>query len=159
MSSIDNFGIDGPCTTAWVLKFVFRNGGNFNSRHTKFVSENGLARTDPRVIFHGVISEVMDWLCCVDQVDCTNLVGVEALLREYQLTEEMKVAPPASGPEEHAYFRGKMKTTNGACVCPDLSAWVAERMKNDNEILKQRRKAQELKVLPPSDLSAPTEKK
>ena len=52
-----------------------------------------------------------------------------------------------------------MKTTSGACVCPDLSAWVAERMKNDNEILKQRRKAQELKVLPPSDLSAPAEKK
>ena len=43
--------------------------------------------------------------------------------------------------------------------CPDLSAWVAERMKNDNEILKQRRKAQELKVLPPSDPSAPTKKK
>ena len=64
------------------------------------------------------------------------------------------MAPPASGSEEHAYFRGKLKTTNGACVCPDLSAWVAERMKNDNEILKQRRKAQELKVLPSSDLRA-----
>ena len=66
VSTIDNFEIDGPRTTAWVLKFVFRNGGNFNSRHAKFVSENGLSRTDPRVTFHGVISEVMGWLCCVD---------------------------------------------------------------------------------------------
>ena len=88
----------------------------------------------------------------MDQVDCTNLVGVEALLREYQLTEEMKVALPASGSEEHANFRGKLKTTNGACVCPDLSAWVAERVKNDNEILKQRRKAQESGVEGPSAL-------
>ena len=85
--------------------------------------------------------------------------GVEALLREYRLTEEMKVIPAVSGSEEHSYFRGKMKSTSGACVCPDLSAWVAERMKNDNEILKQRRKAQELKALPPSDPSAPAKKK
>ena len=69
VSSIHIFGIDRPRAIAWALMFVFRNGGNFNSRHTKFVSENSLSRTDQRVIFHGVISEVMDLLCCVDQVD------------------------------------------------------------------------------------------
>ena len=34
----------------------------------------------------------------------------------------MKVIPAVSGSEKHSYFRGKMKSTNGACVCPDLSA-------------------------------------
>jgi len=79
-------------------------------------------------------------------------------LREYQLTEEMKVAAPEAGTEEHSYFRGKAKTMHGACVCPELAAWVAERLKNDNENLKQRRKAQELRVLTPHEPPAAKKK-
>ncbi len=39
---------------------------------------------------------------------------------------------------------------NGACLCPELSAWVANRLQKDNELLKQRRKAQELGGLAPA---------
>ncbi len=93
--------------------------------------------------FHRLISEVLDWLCRMDQVDVTNLVGAECLSREYPLIEDLKVPPAAGASDEHAYFRGQRKKMHGACVSPELSAWVAARLQRDNELLKQRRKAQE----------------
>ena len=77
----------------WVLKSVAHHGGNFSSRHSNAMAENKRGRTDPHMIFHRALSELLDWLCCVGQIDATNLMEIEALLREYQLIEEMKVAP------------------------------------------------------------------
>lgn len=71
------------------------------------------------------------------------------LLRKYQLIEEIKTTREEPGTEEHAYFKGKMKTLHGACICPELTAWVADRIKSDNEILKQRSRATELRGLDP----------
>ena len=147
--------MEGPRTASWVLKFVDRNGGGFSARLTKFVSEHGLSRSDPFVGFHGLLSEALDWLCSVDQLDVTNLVGVECLLREYQLIEEMKAKAETEGEIEQAYFRGKQKTLRGVCVCPELTAWVADRLRVDNEITKQRAKAKELRERPPGAKPGP----
>ncbi len=46
--------------------------------------------------------------------------------------------------DEYAYLRGQYRTQHGACICPELAAWVSERLQKDNELTKQRRKAQEL---------------
>jgi len=156
-SEVDNWPLEGPRTSLWVIKFVARNGGSFQGRHTKWVSENRLERSDPLVQEHDTISEVMDWLCCVDQLDVSNLVGAESLLRKYQLIEEIKTTKEEPGTEEHAYFKGKIKTLHGACICPELSSWVAERIKSDNEILKQRSRATELRGLDPK--TPPAKKK
>ena len=131
------------------MKYVFRNGGNFSSRHTKVAAESNWDKKDPYVGFHRTLSEAFDWFACVDQVDMTNLVGIECLMREYQLIEEMKVKGGDHASEEHAYFRGKQATLHGACVAPELTAWVAQRLKDNSEILKERRKAIEIQNLEP----------
>lgn len=155
-SDIEGWPLEGPRTALWVIKFVSRHGGSFQGRHTKWVSENRLERSDPLVQDHDTISEVMGWLCCVDQLDVSNLVGAESLLRKYQLIEEIKTTREEPGTEEHAYFKGKMKTLHGACICPELTAWVADRVKSDNEILKQRSRATELRGLDPKGPPAKT---
>mmetsp|Transcript_40355 Transcript_40355/g.106712 ORF Transcript_40355/g.106712 Transcript_40355/m.106712 type:complete len:161 (+) Transcript_40355:153-635(+) len=158
VSSIENWAPDGPRTAAWVLELVRRSGGNITSRHTKFVAENHLSRSDPRVTLHGVFSEVMDCLCCVDQLDCTNLVGVECFTARVPAYQGDEGGPRGRGHEGTRLLPGQGETMHGAYVCPELSAWAAERLKTDHEILKQRRKAQELRVLPPSEPPAEKQK-
>ena len=67
----------------------------------------------------------------------------------FQLLEEQLVAKDSSSKrQETAYFKGKARSVQGVCMCPALTEYVAEHMKTDNEILKQRRKAVELDGLP-----------
>ena len=146
LAGMDSWPLEGPRTTLWVIEYVRLNGGSFAGRHLKWVQTNALNRTDPRIVQHEILSEALDWFMRLDQLDVVNLVGIECLVRQYQLIEET-IFPLNAGQEEALHFKGRMRSAMGTCVCPELASWVAERVKSNNEILEAPKEGQELRDL------------
>ena len=125
-------------------------------RHEKWKHDNKLGDDDAGVIEHEVASEIIDLACTYDQLDVSNLACFERMLRRIQLIEEGhrqkieekrldKSRDLASTMAEH--FSGRPRMAGGAIVAPTLIKHAAEKAAQDNEILKQQRKAVEARVL------------
>ena len=100
-------------------------------------------------VAHDMLSEMLELFCCHDQVDVTNLMGMEALCRHMQFIEnEVRRKTEARKPYDNAeFYLGRPKKTGGALVSPDLLKWVTERASREGAILKEQRKAAEERAL------------
>ena len=147
---IPNFLVKGPRTAMWCFRFILEHGGTPMGRHAKFKSDAGLTAADPGVITHEHLMKYLQAALCVDQLDGTNSATVELICREAQMIEDKysdKLRTKSEFGEESEYF---MKTDLGqpnVMMCPALKTWVAERVREDAAILKERRKACEERQL------------
>ena len=99
---------------------------------------------------HEILSEVIEMLGCVDQLDLPNLAGIEVLARHLQYVEhEVKKKQDAkkAGDTGAEYFLARAKRSGGALIAPELIKWVADRAARDSAILKEQRKAAEERAL------------
>ena len=128
---------------------VARTGMGPVSRHNAWRHENKLEENSHLCSTHEMLSEVVELLACVDQLDLTNLSGAEAASRHLQFIEfEVKKKAEASKTADGSEcFLGRGKKTGGALVCPELTRWVAEKSAKDSMILKEQRKAAEERSL------------
>ena len=118
------------------------------SRHHKWVAEGGLAVGDRSVYEHEVISETLELMCCNDQLQVCNLVSAELLVRRLQLIEEAHFASPTLPSYEGAeHWMGTGRRRAGVLVNPQLSRTVADKVKDEYAIAKERRKAHEERQL------------
>jgi hypothetical protein len=88
-----------------------------------------------------------------DQLDLSNVCGVEVILRRCQLIEyhhEKKSKNQASKEQtagvtrdEAAYFTGLHRLAGEVMICPELVEWVSKEVSRDVEVAKQMRKARE----------------
>eukprot|EP00973_Karenia_brevis_P038387 5292863-Karenia_brevis.AAC.1 len=87
-----------------------------------------------------------------DQLDVSNLASFERLLRWLQFIEEgyrqkledkrlEKVKDTTAALSEH--FGGRPRMAGGAIISPALLKYVSEKAAQDNELVKQQRKAAE----------------
>ena len=79
-----------------------------------------------------------------DQLDLSNIAAAEAMARELQVQEEryadrVRIVDDA---DERELYAG-VETSGNLCVMPELKSWVGERLKDQNLINKERRKARE----------------
>ena len=95
------------------------------------------------------MSEVIELLGCVDQLDLGNLAGAEAIARHLQYHEhEVKKKQDAKRSyDQSEHFLGRPKRTGGALIAPELLQWVADKASKDSAILKEQRKAAEERAL------------
>jgi len=94
-----------------------------------------------------------------DQLNATNLCGLELTGRQLQLCEEREydaMAPKGGGGKKgkagggaapsdmdaHLYLGGGF-SRNQICVCPALREWIASELQKEAAVLKERRKARE----------------
>ena len=91
-----------------------------------------------------------------DQLNVSELATFELMARRYQLWEEkyagpMRTAETGDGAEdwldERRLFLGQRRTTGHALVCPALESWIAERLREESAVLKERRKGREERQL------------
>ena len=140
----DLFPLEGPRTSMWWLQVVRRAGATPMSRHHKWVSEGGLAVGDRSVYEHEIISEALELMCCNDQLQVCNLVSAELLIRRLQLIEEAHFASPTLPSYEGAeHWMGTGRRRAGVLVNPQLSRTVADKVKDEYAVAKERRKAKE----------------
>eukprot|EP00973_Karenia_brevis_P052464 7289783-Karenia_brevis.AAC.1 len=105
---------------------------------------------------HDIGSEIVEMAVIYDQLDISNLASFERLLRRLQFIEEGyrqkaeekrldKARDVTSAMAEH--FGGKPRMAGGAIVSPALLKHGSEKAAQDNDILKQQRKAAEVRAL------------
>ncbi|CAK0845448.1 unnamed protein product, partial [Prorocentrum cordatum] len=148
--------IKGPRTAAWLLEKISEAGYTPLQRHFWWRSIQGLTASDSGVDDHHFISEVLQELTTYDQLNAGELVAVEILCRRYQLWEELYASSlreaeagqdAAPWLDERSIFLGQDRSRGSALVCPALESWVAEKLREESAILKERRKGREERLL------------
>ena len=151
-SQIDfsDWPLDGPRTAAWLTREIGRTGMGPAARQEQWKHENRLQDDDHHCQVHELLSELLELFGCVDQLDMTNLAGLESLSRHFQFLEfEVKKKMDAKKPshDNSEYYLGRPRRTGGALVSPELMKWVAEKASKDSAVLKEQRKAAEERAL------------
>eukprot|EP00971_Amphidinium_carterae_P343480 6483247-Amphidinium_carterae.1 len=143
---LSDFPLDGPRTARWWTEQISRTGMTPGSRHKQWRHENAVDPNDSLCRMHELISDTMEFLICVDQLDGSNLSCAENLVRQAQYIEHeiKKKAENKGGFDPTEYFLGRTtRLIGGAILHPDLVKWVSEKAARDSAILKEERKARE----------------
>ena len=150
-TKMDNFIVKGPRTVLWVLRFMKENGGTPIGRHARFKTDAGLKPDDAGVVMHASLCKILQIAATSDQLDASNLGSMELVCREVQMIEENYASRlnSKSGQlsEEHHLFTATRQSQGNVCMCPALREWMAEELKGEAAIHKERRKAREEREL------------
>ena len=101
---------------------------------------------------HEIICRAFQLALGYDQLNIASLASFEVLARKIQLIEERHKdrgqgnIDAIDGGDDHFLFLGGgigPMTRQNACVCPLLSEWVAEELRKEAAVMKERRKARE----------------
>ena len=139
--------VKGPNAILWVCRFIKEHGGTPSGWHSKWVSLMKLQPTDAGVHVHEIGCKTLEIMICFDQLQVGSLAAAEFCARQIQLVEEKyrDRGVPKDSLElvsEAALFSGSRSRTT-ICVCPALSEWIAEEMRKEAAVMKERRKARE----------------
>jgi hypothetical protein len=118
----------GPRSTGFCLQAVAGLGTGMVARSVTWRHGNSIQDDSHIGSTHEIISEAIELMVCVDQYDVLNSTSGESLMRELQYLEyEVKKKREAkmNMGSSSRYFRGRMKTTGGAIIDPDLLKWIS----------------------------------
>jgi hypothetical protein len=148
--------VSGPRTAKWLLQAIASQGYGPVQRHYWWRSVQHLTTADLFVDDHLFISELLEAFVCFDQLNASEISAVELVARRYQLYEEyyghsLRCVEGGASAEvwldERQLFLGQDRGRGKALVCPLLEEWVAERLKSESAVLKERRKGREERML------------
>jgi len=143
--------VKGPSTVLWCCRFMKINGGSPCSWHSRWQSIAKVQNSEPGVQAHDAFCRTLEIMVCFDQLAVGALASAEYVCRQIQLVEEKYKEKAGSNAnvelvQEMHLFGGHSSRSN-LCICPDLSAWIAEEMKTEAAVMKERRKAREERAL------------
>jgi len=146
----EEWPIEGPRSALWWLKGNRRLGLTPVGRHQKWAHESGIAATDRSIHEHELLSSVIELAATVDQLNLSSLASFEMLVRRIQFIEEAHVISPQAPVYEAAeHWLGTGRKKGGVLISPLLAKHVADRVKDETAVSKERRKAREERVLNP----------
>jgi hypothetical protein len=142
--------VKGPATALWCCKFIAEHGGSPQGWHSRWLSLVRLQPSDPYVQLHKMCLRTLEIMLTYDQLALSALASAEYLFRQVQMVEERyrdKVHGANSDSSlETNLFSGSVNKS-GLCIAPPLSEWIANELKGEAAILKERRKAREERSL------------
>jgi hypothetical protein len=134
--------LTGPRTAKWLYKYIDEFGGGTEHRTKRFMDDAGVAANDRVRHEHTFIMDFLKWAICYDQLDVSSLACSEIASRRVQLLEEAySVNPKAPRFDGSHHFQGLGK--RNLAVMPELASHVADSLKTEAAISKERRKARE----------------
>jgi len=113
---------------------------------------------------HEFLCRLIDTTCTFDQLQPVNLASSELIFRQLQLVEERvyeagvassaraskgkdkgksDVVVGAYDAVESSLYLGTSETKGNLCICPALQEWIAEQLKAEAAVAKERRKARD----------------
>jgi len=139
-------------TVLWCLRFMLNRAGTPTLWHQTFVSLGKLNTNDHQVVFHDALCRILETAMCYDQLNCPALASLELICRQIQCIEERykdkfqggDVA--SSGSLEHHLMAG-IQSRSQLCICPALNDWLADEIRKQTAVDKERRKAREERTL------------
>ena len=143
-----DFPLTGPRSAAWLLGQMGSTSLGPVARHHRWVRDSGMPLTDRCIHEHEVLSRFFELAAVYDGLCIPNLASVELLARRMQLIEHSHVEDPTNPCWDGArHFMGVGERRGGALVSPALEAFVAEHMRGEAAIAKERRKVRENRTL------------
>ncbi|CAK0838172.1 unnamed protein product [Prorocentrum cordatum] len=157
--------VKGPRTLPWVLGFMLRMAGGAMAWHNRWIAMMQLGESDENVKLHETLCRVLEAALCRDQLVICELASYEYLARQLQLVERVfeerarrsqpvpkakaqaKELGAAGFGSEVGHFFGAGETKGNVCICPALMDWIADQMKMEASVAKERRKAREERAL------------
>ena len=138
--------VAGPPTFLWVVQFMLQHGGTPTGWHTKWRTLAKLTETDAGVQLHDSACKTIEILMTFDQPQCGASAAAEFQARQVQLVEEKwKDRFLGANPEAsmEALLFGGVGNRSMLCICPALTEYIAEEMRKEAAVMKERRKARE----------------
>lgn len=115
-------------------------------QHLGWVAQSKIPEGDRAIHENEVLSRALDLAVCYDSLNIANLASFELLVRRKQLLAEAHSYNPGQPSYEGAdHYLGTSYRPGGAIVVPELTKHVAERMHQESQVLKEKRKQAELK--------------
>lgn len=136
----------GPATIGWVLNFMLVHGGTPRGWHQKWKTLGKFTDTDAGVAAHESFCHLLEVMTTYDQVNAGSLVCAEVAARNVQMTEERwkdRIAGGGNDVSLDAHLYSGIGGRGNLCICPALNEWIADEMKKEAAVLKERRKARE----------------
>ena len=148
-TAFTDFPVAGPRTLEWVLRFLLDNGPTPRGWHNKWRADGRLQPTDAGVAMHEVCCLVLETMVVYDQLAVTNLASAEQIGRQLQLIEEkwkdrFGQSDGSAEDNTHLYLGAQH---GHICVCPALQAHIADELRKEAAVSKERRKAREERQL------------
>eukprot|EP00959_Pyramimonas_sp_CCMP1952_P269696 5638374-Pyramimonas_sp.AAC.1 len=130
-----------------------RNAGGTLAWHSKLEAEARLPDSESICQQHEMNCRLLETGSCYDQVNCSELAAFELICRQIQLIEERHyedaVSAQASITSERLlaaeadHYMGASASKGNLCIAPALIEFIAEQLKAEAAIAKERRDARE----------------
>ena len=149
-TEFSDWPISGPRTVKYVLSQMLDHGGSAMGHHQAWRVACKLQPTDGPAMEHEAWSKVLQTLMTYDQVDVTNLAGVEMIVRALQRIEEkhkFKLSAVDDAGESALFMGSSSGSRVGSIICPKLTEWIGSEMQKEALVAKERRKAREERAL------------
>lgn len=141
----DDFPLE-PCTTLAYLKAVAHVSESAFGQHLSWVQQSKIPDGDRAIHEDEVIARAIDLAVSYDALNISNLASFELLIRRRQLLADAHTYNPSAPSYEGSdHFMGTTYRPGGAIVVPELMKHVSERMHQESQVMKERRKQAELK--------------
>lgn len=105
-------------------------------------------------VMHETLSEILEYMVCIDQFDIVNCVSAECVIRnlqfvEYEVRKKMEAKQGEGGgtQQQAEWFLGRPRRIGGGIIDPALLEWVASAASKKASIMKEQRKALEESAL------------
>lgn len=111
----------------------------------RWVAASKLSLTDEGVDAQEAACRVLPTLVCVDQLNPISLEAAELVARQLQLVEGRHRSKgqqqQAQDVDSHLYIGSSSSSRGGAFAAPEPQGWIAEEVREEAAVLKERRKA------------------
>ena len=134
------------------MRFMLNRSGSPTLWHQTWRQLGKLNDNDYQVVFHDALCRIVETAACYDQVNLPTLASMELVYRQIQCIEErlkdkfMSSDPNGATGWEQQLMAGT-NSRSQLCICPALSSWLAEEIRKNNLVEKERRKAREERAL------------
>lgn len=135
-----------PRTSLSYLRAVATVAESAFGQHLSWIQQSRIPENDRVIHENEVLSRAIDLAISYDNLNVVNLASFELLIRRKQLLAEAYSyggSTPSYAGADH--YMGTSYRPGGAIVVPELTRYVADRMHQESQILKEKRKQGELK--------------
>ena len=143
-------------TVLWCLQFMLNRAGSLTLWHQAWVSQGKLNLNDHQVVFRDALCRIIETAVCYDHINGPCLAPTELICRQIQCIEERYKDKFCAGDAagfgslEHHLMAG-IQSRFQLCICPTLNDWLADEIRKQTAVDKERRKARAERTLTKPD--------
>ena len=151
----DDYPIAGPITGAWLMRFMWENGGGPMSFHHRFLSEARLDYTAGGMSEHMTLCKALELAIGYDHIDIGRSASCELLCRKLQMIHDrwkhklpnVNATSSSTADDESFLLLGTHETRGNIGISPELTQWLGGELGKLASVDKERRKAREERAL------------